>query len=433
MTRARDVANVLSTATALATDTETAALIATEVTNRNAAIAATPVRGNTASRPASPATGDIYSNTQTGFLEVYSGATYGWEQIGGIASTVTSVTATNAPSGRAYNNGSASISFTPGTVVGRSYAVTSSPGSYTASGASSPLVVTGLQSSTSYTYTVVASNNYGASSASSASSGVTATSVPQAPTIGTATFAAASATVAYTAGATGGAAATYTATSSPGSFTGTGSSPITVSGLTDGTSYTFTVTATNANGTSAASAASNAVIPASIFGAYDSIASGVSSAGGITFSNIPQTYTHLQLRVKTKSQGSATDYYYYRFNGDTTSGNYRTHSVYGNGTSALANTNPTGNTTAFIPHTVPGTTATNVVGALIIDILDYTNVNKNKTNRIFSGWDANGTGEVAISSGVWLNTSAVTNIAFNGYNTGMGTECSYALYGIKGA
>ena len=198
MTRARDVANVLSTATTLATDTETAALIATEVTNRNAAIAALPPgyqRGNTASRPASPTAGDIYSNTQTGFIEVYTGATYGWEQTGGIASTVTAVTATNSPSGRAYNNGSASISFTPGTVVGRSYTVTSSPGSYTATGSASPLVITGLQSSTSYTYTVVATNNYGTSSASSASSGETATTVPQAPTIGTATSSAASATV----------------------------------------------------------------------------------------------------------------------------------------------------------------------------------------------------------------------------------------------
>jgi hypothetical protein len=46
MTRARNVANVLSTATALATDTETAALIATEVTNRNAAIAAIAATGD---------------------------------------------------------------------------------------------------------------------------------------------------------------------------------------------------------------------------------------------------------------------------------------------------------------------------------------------------------------------------------------------------
>jgi len=314
LTRAREVANVLSTATALATDTETAALIATEVTNRNAAIAATPVRGNTASRPASPATGDIYSNTQTGFLEVYTGATYGWEQIGGIASTVTEVTATNAPSGRAYNNGSASIAFTPGTVLGRTYTAISSPGSYTATGSSSPIVVTGLQSSTQYTYTVTSTNNYGTSSASSASSSVTATTVPQAPTIGTATAGDASATVAYTAGATGGSAVTtYTATSSPGGFTGTGSSPITVSGLTNGTSYTFTVTATNANGTSLASSASSSVTPiaagfgttwfssspatgqnrmkaagwtGSVFiGVYESTTAAAYSADGITWTN----------------------------------------------------------------------------------------------------------------------------------------------------
>jgi hypothetical protein len=60
MTRARDVANVLSTATALATDTETAALIATEVTNRNAAIAALPP-------------GVVYS--QQGTLQVITGLT----------------------------------------------------------------------------------------------------------------------------------------------------------------------------------------------------------------------------------------------------------------------------------------------------------------------------------------------------------------------
>ena len=68
-----------------------------------------------------------------------------------------------------------------------------------------------------------------------ASTAVTATTVPQAPTIGAVAGENVSATVAYTAGATGGASATYTATSSPGGFTGMGSSPITVSGLTNGT------------------------------------------------------------------------------------------------------------------------------------------------------------------------------------------------------
>jgi hypothetical protein len=86
---------------------------------------------------------------------------------------------------------------------------------------------------------------------------------PGAPTIGTATGGNGQAAVAFTPPAsTGGAPVTYTVTSSPGGYTATGSgSPITVTGLTNGTAYTFTVTATNSAGTSPASAASNSVAP----------------------------------------------------------------------------------------------------------------------------------------------------------------------------
>ncbi|QSX73809.1 fibronectin type III domain-containing protein [Lysobacter arenosi] len=89
--------------------------------------------------------------------------------------------------------------------------------------------------------------------------------VPSAPTIGTATAGDTQATVTFTAPAsTGGAAITqYTATASPGGATATGAaSPITVTGLTNGEAYTFTVTATNMAGTGSASAASNSVMPA---------------------------------------------------------------------------------------------------------------------------------------------------------------------------
>ncbi|MFM7462449.1 MAG: fibronectin type III domain-containing protein, partial [Burkholderiales bacterium] len=90
--------------------------------------------------------------------------------------------------------------------------------------------------------------------------------MPGAPTIGTATGGNTSASVAFTAPASDGGSpiTSYTATSSPGSFTGTCTAPctsITVTGLTNGTAYTFTVTATNALGQGTASAASNSVTP----------------------------------------------------------------------------------------------------------------------------------------------------------------------------
>jgi len=88
---------------------------------------------------------------------------------------------------------------------------------------------------------------------------------PDAPTIGTATGGNTTASVAFTAPSNvGGSAITlYTAISTPSGFTGTAaSSPITVSGLTNGTAYTFKVFATNSYGNSVLSAASNSVTPA---------------------------------------------------------------------------------------------------------------------------------------------------------------------------
>lgn len=175
----------------------------------------------------------------------------------------TIVSATDVGTSRAYNNGAASVAFTPAAsgAPATSYTVTSSPGGYTGTGSSSPIVVAGLQSDTDYTFTVTGTNAAGTGQASSASSSVTATTVPQAPTIGAVNATAVGVvTVAYTAGATGGkAVSAYTATSSPSSITGTGASPISVSGLAQKTDYTFTVTATNANGTSLASSASASV------------------------------------------------------------------------------------------------------------------------------------------------------------------------------
>jgi hypothetical protein len=140
-------------------------------------------KGDTASRPETTTNGSLYYNTETSVLEVYDS---GWWLPNTAAEVPTSPVATNLGSGRAFNNGRASVAFTPATSGGKatSFTVTSTPGSYTNTGSSSPIVITGLQSSTQYTYVVTATGPLGTSSASSASTAVTATTVPQAPTIG---------------------------------------------------------------------------------------------------------------------------------------------------------------------------------------------------------------------------------------------------------
>jgi large repetitive protein len=82
------------------------------------------------------------------------------------------------------------------------------------------------------------------------------------PTIGTATAGSLSASVTFTPTSATNVDASYTLLSTPGSITASGtSSPITITGLTDGTAYTFQVRANNPSGSTAYSSASNSVTP----------------------------------------------------------------------------------------------------------------------------------------------------------------------------
>lgn len=177
----------------------------------------------------------------------------------------TSVVATDVGTSRPFNDGAATITFVAPSNNGGALITSYSAVSGVKSGTNtvSPISVTTLASATSYTFNVKAINMNGSSSGTNANA-ITATTVPQAPTIGTATAGNTQATVQFTANATGGKPILdFTALSNPGAKTATGaSSPLTVTGLTNGTAYTFTVTARNLNTSSAASAASNSVTPA---------------------------------------------------------------------------------------------------------------------------------------------------------------------------
>jgi hypothetical protein len=172
----------------------------------------------------------------------------------GTATKTGSTTATVAFAAP-LNNGGSTIT---------SYTALSTPGSISASSATSPITVTGLQPGTDYTFTVTATNADGTSGPSSPSNSITTdATAPDAPTIGTATKTGTStATIAFLPPVSNGgrAVTVYTATSLPSGVTATGtSSPITLTGLTSATAYTFTVTATNSVGTSSPSQASNSV------------------------------------------------------------------------------------------------------------------------------------------------------------------------------
>jgi hypothetical protein len=155
------------------------------------------------------------------------------------------------------------------------------------------------------------------------------------------------------------------------------------------------------------------------------------SAGHASFTSIPATYTHLQLRgIARVSSTAGIGAFYLRLNGDTGS-NYAWHALHGNGTSAaaLGYANQGAPFLGYINQDTTGST----FGAVIIDILDYANTSKNTTMRSLFGVDKNGSGHSGIASGLWLNTAAVTSIDTYAGGSSLVAGSSLALYGIRGA
>jgi hypothetical protein len=168
-------------------------------------------------------------------------------------------------------------------------------------------------------------------------------------------------------------------------------------------------------------------------GDYESIATVTVGSGGsssISFSSIPSTYQHLQLRTSIKHSAALDlDDSLVRFNGDTGSNYYILHQIRGNGSAASAG--GFGTSTSMLVLPVTGSTVSTFASG-VMDILDYDDANKNKTVRTLTGYDANGSGNIFLRSALWMNTAAVTSITITPPSGTFIEYSSFALYGIKG-
>jgi NAD(P)H-dependent flavin oxidoreductase YrpB (nitropropane dioxygenase family) len=166
--------------------------------------------------------------------------------------------------------------------------------------------------------------------------------------------------------------------------------------------------------------------PSAAVGDYQSIqtVSATGSSAAISFTSIPSTYTHLQIRgIAAGVNNTFADI---TFNSDTGT-NYAQHDIYGDGASAGAEASAT---RANIPATALPNTA-NIFNGLVVDILDYANTNKYKTARILQGRDTNGGGVIYFMSGLWQNTNAISTITITSRSGNIANYSSFALYGIK--
>jgi hypothetical protein len=169
-----------------------------------------------------------------------------------------------------------------------------------------------------------------------------------------------------------------------------------------------------------------------IVGDYESIATVTLSSGtssSFDFTSIPSTYKHLQIRGVAYASGAGSNWYdaFMQFNGDTGS-NYDYHALQGNGTSVSSEASL--NRSNMIVGYFGGVNQS----AMVIDILDYANTNKNKTVRALTGLGQNGSNDrgIVLASNCWRSTAAITSIKLFPSTSVANPFTQFALYGIKG-
>jgi hypothetical protein len=175
---------------------------------------------------------------------------------------------------------------------------------------------------------------------------------------------------------------------------------------------------------------------------YESIATqnvSGSTTASVTFSSIPSTYKHLQIRylARTNRTSSDGDYMRLRFNSDATN-NYSTqHWLGGDGSGVVASYDGASGPGMYVERITSASQTANAFGVGVLDILDYTSTNKTKVLRFLTGADVNGTFNtynVRMGSGMWLTSNtAVSSITIDvGVGPYFAANSQFALYGIKG-
>ena len=166
---------------------------------------------------------------------------------------------------------------------------------------------------------------------------------------------------------------------------------------------------------------------ASSFESIQTYTIGSGGSAAVTFSTIPATFAHLQIRITLATGNTAGGNFFMSYNSDTTAANYVRHYLIGDGSTVNASGGDHPGAGTVVMYN-PGGTYPSVA---IIDQLDYANTNKYKTLRSLQGQDSNGSGYVFYTSGLWMNTNAISNIKFAYVSGNIPQYSSFALYGVK--
>ena len=158
---------------------------------------------------------------------------------------------------------------------------------------------------------------------------------------------------------------------------------------------------------------------------------GASGASTIDFTSIPQTFTDLKLIASLRVSRPSTDVdgVLIRYNNDTNNANYPQRRLYGNGSSAVSDTNATGNFFA----TAANNTAS-VFASCELYIPNYTSSGYKNSNTELANENNTTTNYLGITTFTWNSTSAINRITLSpegGYPFVQFTSAT--LYGIKKA